>query len=445
MIDYATATIKAEVVNQVKQEWNKITQTPPDFTSLAYGGGYVSMEVAIGILTAGIATEAKAALYSLEAVQKTVQIVAKVGRVSKSALTSLAKVIRSGNAYVTKAGLLVVKNLQQVADALPLPAEVYDVLSQPNGQPVLRWRIVFMTGENRLGYFPHPFDGYANLIRLKSANQLDALRNAFEADFNNASSSVLKELNALSNLGDVYEVLYQAGKTEWRKDLAVLKDLSEDLAKARNNDLKKFLQANPAQVDVWRDIRLNPDKYWDIAKSNPLDPVVQKWGQIEFFKVVTGYGKEFEEKVVLSALRDINNSWYQLLKRRAGVNLDEYELFSQVQLKYNNEDFFVADQLFIKFKLINNVRVIDDVIVIENKLSKLTQLTENQSNAKGINTYVVRSVNKPGLKNHSIILNKSNPSPEENTISTVSALTIKWYKIYNGGKGAAITDIDPLP
>jgi len=58
-------------------------------------------------------------------------------------------------------------------------------------------------------------------------------------------------------------------------------------------------------------------------------------------------------------------------------NLDEYELFEQVQLKINGgSDYFIADQIFVKY---NEYGKMEDIIVIECKLSDATKVSAKQS------------------------------------------------------------------
>jgi hypothetical protein len=149
------------------------------------------------------------------------------------------------------------------------------------------------------------------------------------------------------------------------------------------------------------------------------------WGETEFFKQVTKVGKDFETLTVidafaivtrdqttgniLTAIRNTSSSdpttWYNKLKTAVGKELDEYDMYSQVQLSFtpqtlsgvnavNIHDFFVADQVFIKWKQIGNsgTYVIDDYIIVENKIKNTTRLTSPQTIAKNqVSSFKVQS------------------------------------------------------
>ena len=38
-----------------------------------------------------------------------------------------------------------------------------------------------------------------------------------------------------------------------------------------------------------------------------------------------------------------------------GKNLDDYDMYSQVQLKYDGDNYFVADQLFVKRNALGDI------------------------------------------------------------------------------------------
>lgn len=122
----------------------------------------------------------------------------------------------------------------------------------------------------------------------------------------------------------------------------------------------------------------------------------QYWSGREFFKDVTGKGKNFEQAYCLPkfrqrGIRNVDGSLtgaspeYERLRKKVQeefeVDIYDYDMFSQVQLGFNpvilpngkTVDFFVADQVFVKF---NNLGKAEDVIVIENKLKYTTDLTD---------------------------------------------------------------------
>ncbi|MNE42165.1 hypothetical protein D3C80_1362730 [compost metagenome] len=63
-------------------------------------------------------------------------------------------------------------------------------------------------------------------------------------------------------------------------------------------------------------------------------------------------------------------------------NLDDYDLFTNVQLNYGNVgDYFVGDQIFVKFVKVGKFKRIDDIILIETKLKQTTATSINQKGA----------------------------------------------------------------
>lgn len=146
---------------------------------------------------------------------------------------------------------------------------------------------------------------------------------------------------------------------------------------------------------------------------------------------MTQLGKDFE-KVVAPALKPggaWRNKLKTLLKDKFGVDdLDSYEMFEQVHLTYNKTtgDYFVADQVFVKYKTVAGQKVVDDIIVIENKLSDATKLTGNQSTAKTVSKYYSKG-DKLGI-------------PRESPVSFKGG-NIKWLKAYGNGDGKTIVDL----
>lgn len=111
-------------------------------------------------------------------------------------------------------------------------------------------------------------------------------------------------------------------------------------------------------------------------------------------------------------------------------------MYSQVQLKYDGDNYFVADQVFVKYKTIQGQKVVDDFVVIENKLSSSTPLTTPQSNAFKKKTFQVRSKNSLSQFN----------SSQNLTNGTVLNLSGKkqWYKVHDGSSGDVITGISKM-
>ena len=151
-------------------------------------------------------------------------------------------------------------------------------------------------------------------------------------------------------------------------------------------------------------------------------------------------GKKFETDYLLPKFKNRSSTEYIQLKNKAstefGVNLDEFDMYSQVQLKYYGNDYFVADQVYVKWVDINGQQVIDDIVVIENKLNSTTRLTKSQNAGKAASSLEVRSVN---LSPESSVSgnNLTNQIPLINTNN-------KWLKVYDSENGDVISGIDKI-
>ena len=94
---------------------------------------------------------------------------------------------------------------------------------------------------------------------------------------------------------------------------------------------------------------------------------------------------------------------------------------------------------FVKYKLNDAGRkVIDDIVIIENKLSDSTRLTPNQNAAKTKSSYTVRASKS---KNSEII--GSTNELEGGDILNFNG-SIQWYKAHDGADGDIITGITKL-
>ena len=108
-------------------------------------------------------------------------------------------------------------------------------------------------------------------------------------------------------------------------------------------------------------------------------------------------------------------------------------MYSQVQLKYNGDEYFVADQVYVKWgKDEDGFDAIVDYVVIENKLRNTTPLTKNQAAAKKVNDLVVRSL-EPTPQGELV-----SDSPLE-TGNILSSDNSKWIKVHDGETGDKIT------
>lgn len=105
------------------------------------------------------------------------------------------------------------------------------------------------------------------------------------------------------------------------------------------------------------------------------------------------------------------------------------------------DEFFVADFVLVERKTVLGQEFLDldNVIVLETKLSSTTALTTPQTNALAkvkttSNTFNVRSVSQPGVFN-----------PTNYSLGNSNQLKIKDYiKVYSDGVGTTVQDIISL-
>jgi hypothetical protein len=216
----------------------------------------------------------------------------------------------------------------------------------------------------------------------------------------------------------------------------LLKQLDEDLLNPKwADELKTLFKESPDDVtNVWKKLKQDPAEAWEISKA---DPAWEKWSQREFFKDVTVKGKGFERDVCLTAFKNRSSVKYIELKSKVsadlGKNLDDYDMYSQVQLKYDGDNYFVADQLFVKRDALGDI---EDIIVIENKLSSTTPLTTPQTNAFQRTSFTVRSQSVPSEFGSGVNLTSGKPI----TFSDSK----QWYKVHDEANGDVISGIQQM-
>lgn len=227
------------------------------------------------------------------------------------------------------------------------------------------------------------------------------------------------------------------------KFLENISGYSDDLLKQLDNDLlhskyslSDLFKESPDDVNnVWRKLKENP--YWasDFAKET-TDTRWLKWKDREFFKSVTKKGKDFEEYVFqnLGTLRS------KILNKYSNLDINDYEVFPQVQMKTGvGDEYFVADLVLVKKNIDEFGQIILDkknVVVLESKLSSSTNLTTPQGNAltkvQSIeNTFDVRSVSLTGVGGLSLK-------------NTDNLKVTDFIKVSSNGQGGVIDDIVSL-
>jgi hypothetical protein len=202
------------------------------------------------------------------------------------------------------------------------------------------------------------------------------------------------------------------------------------------SEIKALLKESPDDlVDVWKKLKDDPAFSWELQKTGGSR--WEKWSQREFFKDITAKGKGFETNVCLATFRNRSSAKYLELKQKFqtdfGKNLDDYDIYSQVQLKYDGDNYFVADQLFVKRNLDGDII---DMVVLENKLSSTTPLTTPQATAFTKNSFTVRSLDKFSEMGSGLKL-------EPGSVINFSA-SKQWYKVHDGSNGDIISGINKM-
>lgn len=214
---------------------------------------------------------------------------------------------------------------------------------------------------------------------------------------------------------------------------------SDDLLNPKwADELKAAFKESPEDVtDVWKKLKEDPAASWEISKT---DPKWQKWGQREFFKEATKPGKQFED-VVTSRLLNKNSDLYSKLTSKLDeVNLDisDYQIFNQVQLKYAGDDYFVGDFVMIR-KEVNAVtgQVKNKAVIVEVKLNKATDLTTPQTGA----------LNKVKGADKSLVVrsNSMNSIDEVHTLQKNLNIEVEdFVKVWSDGSGQSFSDLESL-
>jgi hypothetical protein len=220
-------------------------------------------------------------------------------------------------------------------------------------------------------------------------------------------------------------------------DNAYLVKLNTDIQHpVYGSEIREILKETPDDlVTVWKQVTDDPALSWELSKENPL---WEKWNRRAFFRDMTEKGKFFEETVCLNAFKNRNSKEYLQLKQQFtndfGKKLDDYDMYSQVQLYYNGDDYFIADQIFVKYGFDDalNEATIDDILVLENKLSGGTPLTSPQNGALKSNSYKVRS--------HDKVSETTQKIPLDYGTELKFSDKIQWYKVHDGNSDGDVIE-----
>lgn len=227
-------------------------------------------------------------------------------------------------------------------------------------------------------------------------------------------------------------------------DNSYLSKLEADIASVSNGAaLKGLIKESPDDLNnIWKLLKDDPAYSFELAKTGGTR--WDKWAQGNFFKTVTKAGKDFEI-VAKAELKATSSTLKTKLANKYNINLSQYEVFEQVQIKTGQmvegvEEYFVADFVLVKKKTILGQEVLDfdNALVLETKLSNSTALTRPQTNAlnktrTASNTFNVRSVSQPGILSPNYSLGNSN-----------QIKLLDYIKVHSDGIGAAVLDIISL-
>lgn len=262
-------------------------------------------------------------------------------------------------------------------------------------QPDLKKSLDALTQEQKVEFIKK----YGNQSELRSANFIEVWKRLAN----------LKEGKTLDEIKNNEEVIKVLEATVDQKDF-----YDDDLLDAffyevthpkRGAGVRTLISNNPTDIqEVVLPMLTKPDKQYEILKTQ-VGPRWEKWRKTQFYKFWFGKGKKFES-FVNTELAKRNTPEYNLVKSKVQIesnkNLDEFELFTQVQLKYDNDDYFIGDQIYIKYEFdaLCDINRIVDVVILETKLQSTTGYSYNQIAA------FIEVLNNP---NHELKVRSINP------------------------------------
>ncbi|NRT17182.1 hypothetical protein HNP99_003561 [Flavobacterium sp. 28A] len=170
---------------------------------------------------------------------------------------------------------------------------------------------------------------------------------------------------------------------EARTNPELLKKLRVDLDNTKYG-LQEIFEADAEEILIWKQLKDDPFYNGELIKET-TDPKLLKWKDREFFKAVTKKGDDFEI-AMLNKVKTRTGAEYEKLKELI-PDIDQRKLVSQMQFCLPGflppcnakGEFFIADQVWIKY---DNRGRIQDMVVVDAKLSEGTALTSGQTAAK---------------------------------------------------------------
>lgn len=214
----------------------------------------------------------------------------------------------------------------------------------------------------------------------------------------------------------------------------------------RGGNVRTLIKESPSDINNVMRPWLQDPAFAYAAKDN-TNARWQKWRKSIFAKHKFGLGNKFEKlcnKGLKRRLLPGQSGIYNTVKNKiislTGKNIDDYELFTGVQLKIGtSENYFVADQLFVKYEKVGKARVIKDIIVVETKLQTATNLSPRQLEAlqNATQGFYVRSKKASSKYNKNIKLNQQSEKLKFNGSPT-------FIKMFDDANGNAINDLSLL-
>ena len=205
---------------------------------------------------------------------------------------------------------------------------------------------------------------FAEWKRLKLANRRGDLLTTLKSNLSNLPTNLLNKIDNWS----IDEL------TRLESHLNKYSDLAGELS-------------NPKLFDAVETIMKNPENAWDalrdLKSTDIVSESVNRIGKSSFFTDVIGKGRAFEKNVLLDIIHGFktkSGKAYDAVKssmESLNKNIDDYVLFNQVQFDVPGGKM-IADQVLVKYKVVGNKKIIDDVVILENKLKSTTNYTSRQ-------------------------------------------------------------------
>lgn len=260
---------------------------------------------------------------------------------------------------------------------------------------------------------------------------------------------VLQDITELSNNLKVLDHLIDHTDANLMADV-----LSELNHTDRGTEMRGLIRESPEDLEniVIRVLK-NPEN----AKTFSRDidnPRWKRWSESRFFKYHTQQGKFFEKNVMDEALVS-RTGIYTTIKNKISAtfskDLDQYDFYTQIQVFYNDTDYFVIDQLFVKreFNITKEEWDIADIFILDSKKQLTTNLTKNQKAAikaasqPGFTGFKIRSLSGE-VKYKATTTNKNLELNQETIPLKFSNNNVTFSTAYDGPDGTVFTGMQKV-